>query len=234
MPAKPSIYPEMLAPNMNRNLSGKFSHSLRLIRDLRAVGVEAVDLFAAFGAERENDVQAGDSLYQRTDTHFRGRAVRLAASVVADRIKKYPWYVPGTAEFAIDTVIIPRRGDIGEMTKLAEISVERFKVFFEPESVKCYQVYRNSQVLVIGDSYSRIFQTDAPRSAGWISHLAVELSQPVASIVNDGGASTLVRETLARKIEVLKGKKVVVWEIVERDIRYGEKGWKNVKLAAAE
>jgi hypothetical protein len=83
---------------------------------------------------------------------------------------------------------------------------------------------------VLGDSFSRIYQTDEPRSAGWISHLAKELGQPLASIVNDGGASTLVRKTLERKSSVLRGKKLVIWEIVERDFRYGADGWKNVKL----
>ncbi len=251
MPAKPSIYPEMLAPDMNPDMSGKISHSVRMIDELKRAGVETVDLYSAFSEERKNDVDAGDSLYMRTDTHFRTRAVRTAARVVGERIKKYPWYVPGITEFEIDTITIHRNGDISEMTKLNSLTIRDLMLSFPPEAVKCYQVYkinrdannveterslykddyRNSQVLVIGDSYSRIYQTDEPRSAGWISHLAVELSQPVASIVNDGGASTLVRETLARKINVLKGKKVVVWEIVERDLRFGDKGWRNVSLA---
>jgi hypothetical protein len=53
---------------------------------------------------------------------------------------------------------------------------------------------------------------------------------PLASIVSDGGASTLVRQTLARKKGVLRGKKLVVWEFIERDFRYGAEGWKDVEL----
>jgi hypothetical protein len=83
---------------------------------------------------------------------------------------------------------------------------------------------------VLGDSFSRMYQTDQPRSAGWISHLARELSQPIASLVNDGGASTLVRETLARKSALLKNKKLVIWEVVERDFRFGEEGWKKIQV----
>jgi len=90
--------------------------------------------------------------------------------------------------------------------------------------------YRRSKILILGDSFSRIYQSDKPRSAGWISHLAYELSLPVCSIVSDGGASTLVREKLERKKGVLKGKKLVVWEFVERDIRYGAEGWRDIKL----
>jgi hypothetical protein len=125
---------------------------------------------------------------------------------------------------------------------------------YPPESTKCFQVYRiildsagnvadrvlykddfrDSDILVLGDSFSRIYQTDEPRGAGWIAHLALELSRPVASLVNDGGASTLVRESLARRPHLLKGKKLVVWEIVERDFRFGAEGWKDVALGEGE
>ena len=90
--------------------------------------------------------------------------------------------------------------------------------------------FHSSQILLLGDSFSRIFQTDEPRCAGWIAHIAYELSQPIASIVNDGGASTLVRQSLAHRANLLKGKKLVVWEIVERDFRFGSEGWKDVPL----
>ncbi len=88
--------------------------------------------------------------------------------------------------------------------------------------------YRDTDILILGDSFSRIYQSDPPRSAGWISHFSKEIGYPVASIVNDGGASTLVRETLARKKELLKGKKLCIYEFVERDLRYGAKGWKDI------
>ncbi len=90
--------------------------------------------------------------------------------------------------------------------------------------------YFDSDILILGDSFSRIYQTDEPRAAGWIAHFAAEIGSPVASIVNDGGASTLVRETLARKKKLLDGKKLCIWEFVERDLRYGAKGWKDIDL----
>jgi len=250
VPGKPSIYPEMLSPGLKSSASGTFSHSLDMLRDLHQYGVEAVDLFHPFVQERLNDIQAGDSLYLQKDTHWRGRAVRLAARLVANRIKRYSWYTAGTTEYTIDSVIIDRIGDVGNMTTLPVFKIHALSLAFAPEKTKCYQVYavernaaggvtqqtlykddfHDSRILVLGDSYSRIYQTDEPRSAGWISHLAYELSQPVASIVNDGGASTLVRESLSRRAKLLAGKKLVVWEIVERDFRFGEAGWKDVSL----
>lgn len=88
--------------------------------------------------------------------------------------------------------------------------------------------FRKAQILILGDSFSRIYQTDSPVNAGWIAHFAKEMGRPVASIVSDGGASTLVREKLARKAGVLKGKKLLIWEFVERDLRFGAEGWKEV------
>jgi hypothetical protein len=173
---------------------------------------------------------------------------------VAQRIKDYPWYRQGESEFAVDSIFVDRTGDVAVMTTLPLDKMRARSVSFAPEKTKCYQVYRvvhdeagnqtgrtlykddfkNSPILLLGDSFSRIYQTDEPRGAGWIAHLALELSQPIASVVNDGGASTLVRYSLARRPNLLKGKKLVVWEIVERDFRYGDEGWKDVPLAAKQ
>jgi hypothetical protein len=235
-------------------MSGKFSHSLRIINELHKEGIATVDLFSAFAEERLNDAAFGDSLYLQKDTHWRARGLRLAAHVVAERIKQYPWYVAGTTSYTLDSVTIERTGDIVTMTTLPSIKIHDLSMAFAPEKTKCYQVYtmvcdsaakttervlykddyKHSQILIIGDSFSRIYQTDEPRSAGWIAHCAFELSQPVASLVNDGGSSTLVRQSLARKASLLKGKKLVVWEIVERDFRYGEEGWKSVPISLTD
>ncbi len=90
--------------------------------------------------------------------------------------------------------------------------------------------FRKSKILILGDSFSRIYQTDAPVNAGWIAHFARNIGRPVSSIVSDGGASTLVREKLARKAGVLKGKKLLIWEFVERDLRFGAEGWKTIEF----
>jgi hypothetical protein len=250
MPTKPSIYPDMLNASMKPDPTCSFSHSIDMMARLNKAGVETVDLFSAFAKERQNDKAAGDSLYLHTDTHFRNRAVLLTAATIAERVKQYQWYQPGTTEYEADSIVVPRYGDIAEMTGLPALNLHGLHFFFPAESTICRQVYQvargeggtvadrtlykddysHSQILILGDSFSRMFQTDAPKSAGWISHLAKELSQPVASLVSDGGASTMVRQALARKPALLKHKKLVIWEVVERDFRYGAEGWKNVAL----
>ncbi|MBD3419851.1 MAG: hypothetical protein GF398_07025 [Chitinivibrionales bacterium] len=251
VPGKPTIYPDMISDRMKPEDAGKVTHSLDVIKLLREKGVDVVDLFGPFAEERRNDSLAGDSLYLSKDTHWRARGLRLASKLVGDRVKQYDWYEDGDVEYVMDSVMVDRDGDVGAMTTLPDFKIRELEMDFATEPTQCYQVYqvrrdtagnevsrtlyrdqhgRRSKILLLGDSFSRIYQTDDPRSAGWIAHLAMELSQPLSTIVSDGGASTLVRETLARKTKLLKGKKLVVWEFIERDLRFGAKGWKEVEL----
>jgi hypothetical protein len=114
---------------------------------------------------------------------------------------------------------------------------------------------QQATVLVLGDSFCRIYQYPEPQSlgempatagaghpgesgakrllpgsAGFISHLALALKSPVDAIVSDGGAATDVRRRLSTNPEILEGKQVVVWEFVERDIAMGSQGWEDVAL----
>lgn len=107
---------------------------------------------------------------------------------------------------------------------------ERDTVLYDTTITPFKDDFRKSEILILGDSFSRIYQTDSPVNAGWIAHFAKNMNRPVASIVSDGGASTLVREKLARKASVLKGKKLLIWEFVERDLRFGAEGWKDVNF----
>ena len=107
---------------------------------------------------------------------------------------------------------------------------ERDTVLYDTSITPFKDDFRKSEILILGDSFSRIYQTDSPVNAGWIAHFAKNMNRSVASIVSDGGASTLVREKLARKSSVLKGKKLLIWEFVERDLRFGAEGWKDVEF----
>ena len=113
---------------------------------------------------------------------------------------------------------------------LADSTVVDSTVVYDTTKAPFKDDFRKAKILILGDSFSRIYQTDSPVNAGWIAHFAKNIGRPVASIVSDGGASTLVREKLARKAGVLKGKKLLIWEFVERDLRFGAEGWKDVEF----
>ncbi|MDT8303583.1 MAG: hypothetical protein RQ760_19035 [Sedimentisphaerales bacterium] len=236
-PNKASLYPEMLtsrAEDLEQLVNPK---TIYIISKLRESGVEIVDLFRVFAEAREGLTQ-GDSTryYLSQDSHWSPEGMRLAAQAVAGRILDLVWAGKGKVKYSLNPATVRRHGDVLKMMQASQI-----ENMFEPESLNCDQVVNattgrryeddpNSEVLVMGDSFLRIYSGDEPGSGGFIEHLAVELGFPLTSIVNDGGASTLVRQELSRKPALLRNKKLVIWEFVERDIRFGMEGWQQVLL----
>jgi hypothetical protein len=232
IPGKPSLYGEMLTTRLS-GADHVASPTLPLVARLRSAGVEVIDLFELFG---RNKSAPRHPLYLARDTHWSAAAAELAASAVSARLQELGWIQPGAVDYDVEQVIVPRRSDIARITRVPLIEAS-----YPAEEIIAHQVrekatgelYRDdpaASVLVLGDSFLRIYQTDEPKAAGFIAHLARELRQPLASVVNDGGASTLVRQELARRPQLLNGKSVVLWEFVERDIRFGTEGWKAVPL----
>ncbi len=210
----------------------------RLLDRLDQSGIEYVDLFEVFRRAREEEGRTRSMrLYLAQDSHWSPEGARVAAAALARRVLDRGAVKRGDRAYALRPVNVRRHGDLVEMLRVPQI--ERT---LEPESLACVQViepdtgtaYRDrpdSEILVLGDSFLRIYEHDEPGAAGFIAHLARELGQPLASIVNDGGASTLVRQELARRPELLLNKKLVIWEFTERDLRYGTEGWKVVPLS---
>ena len=231
-PGKPSIYPERLT-GASAVVNGK-GHGKAILDSLARLRLNTVDLYTPLLAAKADDAALGP-LYLNDDTHWTPRGAELAAAVIAGKVR-------GMAEagavdigeesmnYVASDSVADRMGDIGEMSGLNKFGV------FKAQRVTGHVVapfkddFRQAKILILGDSFSRIYQTDSPVNAGWIAHFAKNMNRPVASIVSDGGASTLVREKLARKAGVLKGKKLLIWEFVERDLRFGAEGWKDVEL----
>jgi hypothetical protein len=235
VPGKPSIYPDRITGRADFADGSVSWHTSDLIARLRRSGVETIDLLDAFVSWRR-DGGAAAPLYLEHDTHWSGDTARRAAELVAARIHALGWFEGGSTGYAEKPVSIRRRGDVIRM-----MDVPRLESSFPVEQVWCEQVVRadsgerykddpHSPVLILGDSFLRMYQTDEPMAAGFIAHLARKLGAPLASIVNDGGASTLVRQQLSRRPELLEGKRVVIWEFVERDVRFGTDGWQDVPL----
>jgi hypothetical protein len=277
VPGKPSIYPQKLSRMVGQDANRLASPTLELIQKLSAQGVQVVDLFGRFNQARRE--KPGEDLYLAQDTHWTPAGAEIAAEALAEKLRSLGWAPARTVDFTCRRVGVRRYGDIQEMI------VPRSSQDHIPyEDVECRQVrdstgrsltsseserpgtYRypggDASVLVLGDSFCRIYQEREPRSlgqvidlarvgeagniradataarllpgsAGFPSQLALSLLAPVDYIVSDGGASTDVRRTLATDPEILEGKKVVVWEFVERDIQLGKSGWLDVPLPPA-
>jgi len=231
VPGKPSIYPEFLNSSMYSLFGNDFSLGRRFVDTLQTLGVKTVNLYPVLQNAKKDD-RTDDLLYLNTDTHWTPRGARIAATAIAKQVKKMD-VAKELPKLALKDSLVTavRTGDVAVMADLGyafpDQTVEAHQVKNSKTGALLRSDFRTSKILILGDSYSRIYETDAPMSAGWISQFAKEMQTPVASIISDGGASTLVREKLARRSGVLKNKKLVIWEFVERDLRFGAEGWKK-------
>ncbi|MFC1735649.1 hypothetical protein ACFL1X_05995 [Candidatus Hydrogenedentota bacterium] len=270
VPGKPSVYPDMLTRRA-RDFTAFRSPTESLIEEFEKRGVEAVNLFDLFRKRRASS--RSEAYYLARDTHWTPKGAKLAALTVAARLKSLGWAPEPSRKYEVARTAVARRSDIIEMFHVPELHNA-----YPPEVVEC-EIVRDSSlgplvpagstlagtymdperatpILVLGDSFLRIYQTPEPKSlgegvghkgaggdlkeggtkrllpgsAGFISHLALSLGGPVDYIVSDGGASADVRMKLSANAEILDGKKVVIWEFAERDIMLGEDGWRDTPL----
>ena len=268
VPGKPSIYPDQATSRVAGKEQAFRSPTLKLIEGLQRQGVETVDLFAGFQTAREKR----GPLYLAQDTHWTPQGAQFAAQAVAAKLADLKLAPAPSKEFRTQPVAVTRWGDILDMMQIPGL-----RNSFPSQTVQCLQVLdpalglmvpdasappgtcvypgQQASVLVLGDSFCRIYQYPEPKSlgempadvsaksagepgtkrllpgsAGFVSHLALALQSPVDAIVSDGGAATDVRRKLGTNPEILEGKKVVVWEFVERDIALGAQGWEEVAL----
>jgi hypothetical protein len=240
VPNKESVYPDRLTSRAEPRRGMLAPRTQDLLNRLRAANVEVIDLFKEFGQARlETGSASQASLYLTQDTHWSPAGVELAAKTVARRLLALGWVRPGPVDYRERSAPVPRLGDV---LRLMQVPLIERRV--NPETIPCVQVVRrdnselyqeapDAEVLVLGDSFVRIYQRDEPGAAGFIAHLGKELKQPLMALVNDGGGSTLVRQELHGRPAFLKNKKVVLWEFVERDIGLGLEGWELVPLPAA-
>lgn len=257
VPNKESTYPDHVASSLANQRSLVAPRTRDALDRLRAANVEVIDLFSVFRAARDRDPTDDTPLYLAQDTHWSPAGMLLAARTVARRLVELGWARPGNHAYDIHPTIVQRPGDIVRMLKSPPL-----EGLFAPESVTClrvveppspatsnstadpsaksgggqtpYQDSADAEILVLGDSFLRIYHNDTPGAAGFIAHLAHELRQPLLSVVNDGGGATLLRKELQSRPAYLRNRKVVIWEFVERDLGLATEGWPKLSLSRTQ
>ncbi len=237
VPTKVEIFPDEVDPKFS-SLVGQVvnPYSRKLLQSLAREGVEVVDLLTPFLAARARGDKGEEPLYQHQDTHWTDRGLRLAADALAQRIKRYPWY-PALSQhaqsFGVRETTFTRFGDL--YSRLPPTGKQRY----EPETLIAHQVLRadgtpydddpDSPVVILGDSFTGVYElTDAER-AGISAHIARGVGYPVDLVMSYGGGPNVRQKLMRRGSAALDAKKVVVWIMTARDLYSYWERWEPLK-----
>lgn len=199
---------------------------------LSAKGVELLDLTELVRG-------AAAPSYLLHDTHWSPATASLAARYVADVLEERGLRPIGErSEFDHRRVVVRARGDLAELLPGGRA--------LEGEELTLHQVAltydgrapigaTDSPVVLLGDSFTLAFsdpRLGLGRQAGFAEHLADALGMPLDVVAIPGGAATQARRAFARRGSGLSGKRLVIWQIAQRDILRARDGWHTVDLSA--
>jgi len=234
VPTKVEIYPEKLgATGVDGQIVNPYSRKFLL--SLSRAGVEVVDLLPVFLEAKSG--QAGEQLlFQRQDTHWTDRGLRLAAERLSSRIKKYPWY-PALAKqgraFGERETSFTRFGDL--QSRLPEAEQKKYS----PETLVAHQVLEPNQqpyeddpespVVLLSDSFGGVYELMDAEHAGVSAHIARGISYPLDLVMSYGGGPNVRQKLLRRGRDALAAKKLVIWMMTARDLYNYWENWESLK-----
>jgi hypothetical protein len=238
VPTKLDIFPDELDPKL-RPFAGKViqPYARKLAQRLAANGVEVIDLVRPLLAARKAQKAGEEPLYQRQDTHWSSRGLELAAKILAARVKEYPWYAElarHSRRYSSRPAPFQRFGDLH--SRLPEAEQARYR----PESLVGSQVLdergvpyeddAESPVVVLGDSYTGVYELTDVEHAGVSAHLAKNISYPVDLVMSYGGGPNVRNKLMRRGAAALETKKVVIWIMTARDLYDYWEDWEPLDL----
>jgi alginate O-acetyltransferase complex protein AlgJ len=242
VPTKVEIFPDKAgtAPGKDASRLGRFvgevvnPYERKFLLELADKGVETVDLLPALleQAKADRAKPAGEALYQAQDTHWSTRGLELAARVIAERVRTYPWYKAVEDHkrvYRIKDASFTRHGDLHSRLPEAE------KAKHQPETLLGHQVVNadgsfyeddaDSPIVLLGDSFTGVYQLMDCEHAGVSAHLARELGIAQDLVMSYGGGPNVRQKLLRRGTKALASKRLVIWMMTERDLWDFWEGW---------
>lgn len=233
VPVKPMLYPEQL---LNKVPDGPLYHpeQLAFYDELRRAGIDVLDL-----SEPLYELKKRFPIFLKQDTHWTPEAMKKAAVLVADHVKKvHPDLVDRSAIPTIDARIHDRAsiGDLVELLDLPNAEARFKKEAAQLVALDGLDADRASPIALLGDSFVNIYtdptlgfadpnpvDQDPPplMKAGFAYQLALHLARPLDVIAKNGAGTTATRkEFAARPDDEVRAKKLVIWVLAARDLLY--------------
>ncbi len=236
VPPKAAIYSDKLGLGSNASARSAAPQLQEFYGELRARGVNVLDLTQSFAETRE---EARGAVYCRTDSHWSGAGTVLAADVIAAKIRPSLTAPPQRKEFSADWKQVAITGDLVSLLPPGSAKPEpetiAIRAISEKGSGAAVQPDAASPVLVLGDSHTLVFRDFLSERAGLIDQLAYELGFAPDLIGTRGSGATAVRVSLYRKARsdpgYLAKKKVLIWCFASREFTEADQGWVQQPLA---
>lgn len=234
IPEKTEVYPDKISDKVSSPDNPYVTpYTRKLMLELESAGVEVIDLLPTLINARKED----ESIYMKQDTHWSPNGAYISAKIIADRIKKYPWFndvCKKPIQYKTKEVKFNRGGDIRDMLTDSE------KITYRPMSLVAQQVLNpdgslykddeSSPIVILGDSFCGVFEVEEPKSAGLSAHIAKELGMPVDLMVAYGSGPGIRKNLARRGANVIQSKKLVIWTTAARDLYNYWAPWDLVKL----
>jgi len=208
----------------------------KFLAALQEQGVEVVDLLTPFLEAASRDSVSTERVYQKQDTHWTTRGMQIAADTIAARIRQYPWMhsITDTIAYRIVDTTIERAGDLVERIppdkqgEYKPVSMPARRVML-PDGSAYRGNLPDAPILLIGDSFTGVFESIDCKSAGVGSHIAARTGVPVDIITSWGGGPMVRQKMLRARGKVLDRKRVVIYMMVSRDLYNYAQGWESLK-----
>jgi hypothetical protein len=234
VPTKLEVYPEKLDPSAQSLGGGIVNPYFRkLLLALSKQGVEVVDLLPSFLGAKGG---AGEPLFQHQDTHWSDRGLRLAAERLSARIQRYPWYAELSRHrraFGMREASFTRFGDLHSRLPDAE------QKKYTPETLVAHQVLGpdqqpydddpDSPIVLLGDSFTAVYQLMDAEHAGVSAHVAREIGYPLDLVMSYGGGPNVRQKLLRRGWDSLAEKRIVIWMMTARDLYDYWEDWEPLR-----
>jgi hypothetical protein len=234
VPPKALIYPDRLLQDGGVSEALETAHQ-RFYDLLREQGVNVLDLTETLREARED---ARGPTYCRTDSHWSGVGVVVAAQQIAAQLTGRPWLQTDRAALQEQWDEVTIEGDLLRALPEPRPAAEAIALrTIRAGGGAAPQPSRESPIILLGDSHTLVFHAGEDmhaRGAGLADQLAFELGMPVDLHGVRGSGATPARINLARaaraQADYLAGKRLVIWCFAAREFTESD-GWRPVPIA---
>ena len=228
IPVKEEIYADRIVAGTPADLCVNPA-GREFTREMLAAGLDVLDIYPALMAAKGGDEPPHFS-YQRYDTHWSLPGMLAAMEQLAARVTQYAWYAdagakPGTLNVQEMTTL--REGDLvahlpdAEKAKYPADTLPAMKIF---KGADAYKGGKNAPILLMGDSFTGVFESVDQKSGGPGSLLAYATGLDVQVLTSWGGGPGVYHRMMKMKKD-MQSKRLVVYMMTARDFWQSPMDW---------